>query len=119
MVNLVSYYFLSSTVLNPNIVLHLQLANVISWIISLIFAYVTNRKFVFNSSNDNVVKEITNFVGARVITLLFDMGIMFVGVILFNFNDKIIKIISQVLVIVSNYIFSKIFVFTKKEIIES
>lgn len=112
-INLFSYYFLTNTILNPNQALNLQIANVISWIIALIFAYITNRKYVFNSSNDNLIKEINNFVGARVITLLFDMVIMFVGVTLFKFNDKIIKIISQILVIIFNYIFSKIFVFKK------
>lgn len=112
-VNLLSYYLLTSTILSPNQALHLQIANVISWVVSVVFAYITNRKYVFNSSNDNIVKEITDFVGARVITLLLDMAIMFIGVTLFNFSDKIIKILSQVLVIISNYIFSKIFVFKK------
>lgn len=112
-VNLLSYYLLTSTILNPNQALHLQVANVISWVVSVVFAYITNRKYVFNSSNDNIVKEIIDFVGARVITLLLDMAIMFIGVTLFNFSDKIIKILSQVLVIISNYIFSKIFVFKK------
>lgn len=111
--NLLSYYFLTYTILNPNVALHLQVANVISWIISVVFAYITNRKYVFNSTNDNFIKEIIDFVSARIITLLLDMAIMFIGVILFNFNDKIIKILSQVLVIISNYIFSKIFVFKK------
>lgn len=112
-VNLLSYYLLTSTILSPNQALHLQIANVISWVVSVVFAYITNRKYVFNSSNDNIVKEITDFVSARIITLLLDMAIMFIGVTLFNFSDKIIKILSQVLVIISNYIFSKIFVFKK------
>lgn len=112
-VNLLSYYLLTSTILSPNQALHLQIANVISWVVSVVFAYITNRKYVFNSSNDNIVKEITDFVSARVMTLLLDMVIMFIGVTLFNFNDKFIKILSQILVIIFNYIFSKIFVFKK------
>lgn len=112
-VNLVSYYFLTSTVLSPDKALYLQIANMISWIVSVIFAYITNRKYVFKSNNDNIVKEITDFTGARIITLLLDMVIMFIGVTLFEVNDKFIKIISQVLVIIFNYIFSKIFVFKK------
>ena len=112
-INLFSYYLLTNTILNPNQALHLQIANVISWIIAVIFAYITNRKYVFNSSNANIGKEITDFIGARVMTLLLDMVIMFIGVTLFNFNDKFIKILSQILIIIFNYIFSKVFVFKK------
>ena len=68
--NLLSYYFLTYTILNPNVALHLQVANVISWIISVVFAYITNRKYVFNSTNDNFIKEIIDFVSARIITLV-------------------------------------------------
>ena len=113
MVNLLIYYFLTCTILNPNRVLYLQIANIISWFISVIFAYITNRRYVFDSNNDNIFKEVVDFFGARVITLLLDMSIMFIGVTLFNFNDKFIKILSQVLVIIFNYVLSKMFVFKK------
>lgn len=110
-VSLVSYYLFTLTILNPNNFLELQIANILSWVISVLFAYVTNRKYVFLSGNSNVLKEIISFFGSRVITLLFDMLIMFVGVTLVGLNDKIIKIISQIVVIFSNYLFSKLFVF--------
>ena len=92
----------------------MQIANFISWVAGVIFAYVTNRRYVFNSKNNNIVREVGSFVGARVVTLVMDMLIMFVGVTLFGFNDKIFKMISQVVVIISNYLFSKILVFSDK-----
>lgn len=112
-VSLVSYYLLTITVLNPESALQLQIANILSWILSVAFAYITNRKYVFESKSDNYFKEITSFVGGRIVTLLMDMLIMFVFVTLFKFNDKIFKLVSQAVVIVANYIISKIFVFKK------
>lgn len=112
-VSLVSYYLLTITILNPESALQLQIANIISWILSVAFAYVTNRKYVFESKSNNYVKEITSFVGGRVATLLMDMLIMFVFVTVLHMNDKLFKLVSQVIVIVANYIISKIFVFKK------
>lgn len=112
-ISLLVYYGLTFTIFDPNNPISLQIANIISWIAGVIFAYITNRKFVFDSKNKNLLKEISSFVGARIITLIMDMVIMYVGVTLFRGNDKIWKLISQVIVIVSNYLFSKIFVFRK------
>ena len=114
LINLVIYYVLTITILNPKNAIHLQIANIVSWIGAVIFAYITNRKYVFESKNKKILKELTSFFGARIITLLMDIVIMFIGVTLLKQDDKIFKIISQVVVIVSNYIFSKIFVFKKE-----
>ena len=113
-VSLVTYYLLVYTILDPNKALELQIANIISWCVGVIFAYVTNRKYVFESKNKNKVKESISFVTSRLITLFMDMGIMFVGVTLMHGNDKIIKIISQVIIIVANYLFSKLIVFKRR-----
>ena len=78
------------------------------------FAYFTNRKFVFESKNPDMLKEASAFVGARVTTLLMDMLCMFIMVTCMGLNDKIAKLVVQVIVTVANYIFSKIFVFRKK-----
>ena len=110
-ISLIVYYFLTFSLLDSSNEIELQIANLISWIISVIFAYITNRKYVFSSKNDNIIKEITDFFKGRILTLLMDMLIMFVGVSLLHQNDKILKIISQIIVIVSNYLISKIFVF--------
>ncbi len=112
-VSLGVYYICTVTFLDPKNAFQLQVANIISWIVSVIFAYFTNRKYVFESKNPNIVKEATSFFLSRVSTLLMDMGIMFVCVTLIGMNDKISKIISQVVVIISNYIISKLFVFKK------
>ena len=103
------------TILDPENAIQLQIANFISWVAGVIFAYITNRKFVFESKNDNKIKEASKFVASRIITLIADMIIMFLGVTTLHLNDKIVKLISQVIVIVSNYVFSKLFVFVKKE----
>ena len=113
-VSLVTYYICVYTFLNPENVVQLQIANIISWVAGVAFAYVTNRKFVFESKEENKLKEAGKFVTSRITTLLMDMAIMFIGVTLCKFNDKIIKLISQVVVIVMNYLLSKIIVFKKK-----
>lgn len=114
-VSLAIYYGLVYTIIDPQNGFLLQVANFVSWFGALIFAYVTNRKFVFQSHETNKVKEALSFAGARLVTLFMDMAIMFIGVTLLHGNDKIIKLISQVVVIVANYIFSKIFVFRKNK----
>ena len=112
-VSLVTYYACVLTILNPKDALELQIANIISWIVSVSFAYITNRIFVFKSKSKNILKEIGSFVSARVITLILDMFIMFLLVTLMGINDKVSKIIVQVVVIILNYVFSKLFVFKK------
>ena len=113
-VSLATYYILTFTVLDPKVSIQLQITNVISWIVSVTFAYFTNRKYVFESKETNKVKEASKFVLARVTTLVMDMLIMWLGVTILHGNDKIVKLISQVVVIVSNYVFSKLFVFKKE-----
>ena len=113
-VSLITYYICTATFLDANVALELQIANIISWICSVVFAFITNRKFVFKSKNKKVLKELTSFVGSRVLTLIMDMGLMFLGVTVLKLNDKIIKIIVQFIVIVLNYILSKLFVFKKQ-----
>ena len=114
-ISLIAYYICVYTFLNPENAIQLQIANIISWIVGVSFAYVTNRKYVFQSKEKNIIKECSSFVGARIITLLLDMLIMFVFVTLLSMNDKIFKIISQIIVIIANYIISKFFVFKKKD----
>ena len=113
-VYLVVYYASVYTFLNPDNALQLQIANILSWIAGVTFAYFTNRKYVFESKEQNKVKEASKFVLARVTTLVMDMVIMWLGVTVLHFNDKLVKIISQVVIIISNYVFSKLFVFKKE-----
>jgi len=113
LVSLIVYYICVLTIFNPNNAIELQISNLFSWILSVLFAYFTNRVFVFKSKEKNLKKEATNFIGSRVLTLLLDMVVMFLLVTMLGFNDKLGKIISQIFVIVGNYIISKLFVFKK------
>lgn len=112
-VSLAAYYTAVLTVLDPNNGLQLQIANLFSWICAVVFAYFTNRKFVFKSKNNNKIKEFASFTSSRVLTLLLDMLIMFIMVTLLKMNDKIAKLVVQVVVTIGNYILSKLFVFKK------
>lgn len=113
-VSLISYYLLTITILSPNNPLELTIANIISWIISVLFAYITNRKYVFQSKDKNILKEASKFTLSRVTTLIIDILLMFIFVSILHFNDKIIKLLVQIIIIIIlNYIFSKLLVFKK------
>lgn len=114
-VSLGVYYSVVFTILDPNDAFQLQIANVLSWIVAVTFAYFMNRKYVFESTNTNLIKEAVKFYMSRVSTLVMDMAIMFIGVTVLSFDDKIVKIVVQVVVIVANYMFSKLFVFAKEK----
>ena len=113
-VSLGTYFICTTIFLDPSDSLELQMANIISWVIAVGFAYVTNRIYVFKSKEKNYLKEVSSFVGARVFSLLLDMLTMFLIVSVFTWNDKIGKIISQVIVTIVNYVLSKLIVFKKK-----
>ena len=114
-ISLLTYYLLTYTILNPEIPLELQIAIIISWITCVTFAYITNRKYVFNIQNKNIIKEIIKFYTSRLSTLFLDMLFMYIFVTKLNLNDKIIKIIINIIIIILNYILSKILVFKPKE----
>ena len=113
LISLLTYYILTNTILNPYNQKELQIANTISWIISVTFAYITNKLYVFNNKNKINIKEITKFYTSRLTTLLIDIILMHIFVIKLNFNDKIIKLINQIIVIILNYIISKLLIFKK------
>ena len=114
-VSLVVYYALVACILDPSDAIQLQIANMISWLAAVTFAYFTNRKYVFESKNEHIVLEAMKFYLSRLGTLLLDMTIMYIGVSLLFYNDKFVKIIVQIIVIIVNYIFSKLFVFQKPQ----
>lgn len=111
MVSLLSYFSLVHTFLNANNPIHLQIANATSWIIAVIFAFFTNRRFVFRSGEKNVLKQFLKFCCSRIGTLLIEMLFMFVMVTLLKNDDTISKILAQIVIMVLNYILSKLFVF--------
>lgn len=92
-------------------------ANILAWVCSVIFAYLTNKFFVFESKTNDLntlFKEILSFFSARIVTLLLDVAIMKFG-IYFGINDLIMKVIANIFVIIANYIFSKLFIFKKEK----
>ena len=92
-------------------------ANLIAWVAGVIFAFVTNKLFVFESKSwkpSVAGKEFTGFVGARVFSLVVEMLGMFVMVTLLVWNELVAKLIVGVIVIIMNYIFSKLLIFKKK-----
>lgn len=93
----------------------MQLAVIIRWIAGVVFAYFTNRKYVFKSKNTNMIKEAFDFTTSRLVTLFLDMFVMWVLPTVFGVDDWISTFISAVLVTVTNYIFSKFLVFNKKK----
>ena len=91
--------------------------NVIAWVISVAFAFVTNKLFVFESKSmafKVVMAELTGFVIARLLSLAFDEGFMFVAIVLLGMNSLLAKIISNVFVVIINYVLSKLFIFKNK-----
>lgn len=119
---------LFDVLLGPDLYL---LSNVISWIITVIFAYFTNKIWVFESKNwkaNVLVKEIVSFFGARVFSLVveeaglwlmidqMDMGGISWDILTFSISGNMIaKIIMQVVVVILNYVFSKLIIFKKKK----
>jgi putative flippase GtrA len=114
-VSMVIFYGSTWTFLDGNDAVQLQVANVLSWIGAVIFSYFANRIFVFESKEKNILKEFLAFVSSRLLTLLLDMGTMFVLSTLLQINYNISKIVAMVLVTVGNYVIGKFLVFKKKE----
>lgn len=117
-VSLATYYLLTLTILDANNKVYLQIANIISWLASVTFAYFTNRKFVFKVKNKSNIKECLNFYISRISTLIIDMIIMYIFVSILKFDNKIVKLIAQVVIIILNYILSKFIVFKSSKEVE-
>ena len=93
------------------------LSNAIAWVVAVAFAYVTNKPFVFKShdwSAKTVIPELSKFVGCRVASGAAETIILLVTVDLLHWNGNIWKLVTSVLVVVMNYIASKLVVFRKK-----
>lgn len=97
--------------------IHFMVSNVFAFICAVLFAYVTNKIWVFKNRNFEMkylLGEITKFFSARIVSFGMDMTIMYVFVEILNMNDLVIKIFSNILVIILNYILSKFLIFAKK-----
>ena len=92
-------------------------SNMIAWVVAVAFAFLTNKPFVFHShdwSAQTVLPELTKFVSCRIASGALETVILFLSVDCMNWNGNIWKLVTQVLVIIINYIGSKLLVFRKK-----
>ena len=113
LVNFISYYIFARVIGIDEVI-----SSGLSWLCSVIFAYITNKIFVFESdtkSKRQLLKECVSFFLARIISgILCEVGTFALMVRVFNINDIFSKIVTQVMVVIVNYIFSKFIVFRKK-----
>jgi putative flippase GtrA len=93
-------------------------ANVIAWSAAVLFAFITNRIWVFESQKKGflpIMGELGSFAGGRVMTLLLQEAMFVIFFDILGINEFVVKIVAAVLVIILNYIISKLFVFRKKK----
>lgn len=118
-VSLATKYLLLFTILDASNALQLQIAVVVSWVVACLFAYITNRIWVFESKENNIIKEMAKFFMARLATLGMEMLIMFVFVTALGLNSDtwvvIWTLVAQVLIVIGNYILSKLLVFKNEK----
>ena len=96
--------------------LSIMSSTVFAWILAVLFAYITNRKWVFKSkanTSEKITREMISFFVCRIATGIVDWLCMFVFVELLKINDMIIKVLANILVVILNYVASKLFVFRK------
>ncbi len=115
-VSLISFYLVRILIFTKDTQLDIQISNIISWIFAVLFAFITNKKYVFESKTTGTkkIKEMIKFYLSRLTTLIIDMVTMWILTAPLNINDKVSKIIVQFIIVVLNYVFSKLFVFKKE-----
>lgn len=103
----IAVYFLFEDVLGVNYLI----SNIVAWFFSVLFAYITNRIWVFESKSPDILKEMALFFGGRIFSGVVDTALMYLFIDVMVIGDTISKIVVQIIVIVLNYIFSKLIVF--------
>lgn len=109
LVNLVSFYLMRIAGLP------LMVANIISIILAILFAYVVNSRFVFHDSCETLkdhIQPFVKFISARLVTMVIEVGGVWLLAVVMGFHDMVAKFCTQFLVLVLNYIFSKFLIFT-------
>lgn len=119
LINISSKFLLLKTILDQTNGIELQYAEIISWIVAVVFAYITNKLIVFKTKKTNIIKEFFSFISGRIFTQILQMIIMFIFVTHLQLNTDIwvliFTIICQIMQIVLNYIISKLIVFKKNK----
>ena len=111
-VNWGAYYLCYNIAGIPNVP-----STMIAWIIAVVFAFITNKLWVFDSKSFEgkiLLREIWTFTAARLLTGALDVVIMYAAVDVFAWNSTLWKLLSNIIVIILNYIFSKLIVFKKE-----
>ncbi len=100
---------------NYTIHIHYVISTCLAWIFAVLFAYITNKIFVFSSTknNQNIFKEIFYFFSLRLVSLLLSIVFMVIMVNYLHIPEIISKILVNIFVVISNYFFSKIFIFKR------
>lgn len=112
-INIVSYRVLANIFGKE----YFLIANIIAWVLAFIFAFITNKLFVFESKSWEAriaIKEFVGFLSARLATGVLDTVLMWLFVSVISLDDTLSKIIINILVIIINYIASKFFIFKKE-----
>lgn len=111
-VNVAVYYLCYNIAHIENVV-----SVIIAWVLSVAFAYITNKLFVFESRSFEksvFIPEVLSFVSCRTLTGILDVAIMYVAVDALSGNSLVWKVLSNIIVIILNFIASKILIFKKK-----
>lgn len=109
-----AWFLCAYTILDAQVVWQNVALSVISWVVGVVFGYFMNRKYVFKSTDPQIMKEFLQFAGGRVSTWALDAVMMVLLVNALKINEAFSKIFVAVLVMIGNYLLSKFFVFKKK-----
>ncbi|MDN6664812.1 MAG: GtrA family protein [Tetragenococcus koreensis] len=108
-------FFLARNLLGWNLVV----SNTLSWILSVLFAFATNKKWVFKSKSTGTKQflvELGKFFFYRIVSFGIDMGCMLLFIDVFKMGEFLAKLITQTIIVVANYVFSKFLIFTSKNV---
>lgn len=106
-------FFLARNLIGWNLVV----SNTLSWVLSVLFAFTTNKKWVFKSKTTGIkplLSELSKFFFYRIVSFGIDMACMLLFVDVFKTGEFLAKLITQIIIVIANYVFSKFLIFTKK-----
>lgn len=109
----IGVYILCTRTLNIDFII----SNWIAWIAAVIFAYITNKFWVFESKKIQIkflIKEFLSFVSCRIVSGIIEMFLMYVMISILSINDFVVKITTNIVVVILNFIFSKLIIFKEK-----
>ena len=109
LINIIAYWALTRL-----LAVNVTISTVIAWIVAFIFAFWSNRVWVFRS-HGRIITEFAEFLSARIATGILDVVIMYVFADVLAWPDVPVKAASNIIVIILNYVFSKLFIFKKEE----